>query len=84
MMAFNATEYSKLYINNKGLFKLTKIDERDDEIVAYYQQKRCSFDNIPSHNYDVSTNFVKNNHVVFSRKVVANLMAKNHQFSFNF
>ncbi len=85
MVVFNTTKHSKLYINYEGLFKLTKIDERGDEIVLrIISKKEVVSPMYFSPNYDVAADFVKKTTMLyFPAEAVANLMAENHQFSLN-
>ena len=85
MVTFNHEEHAKLYINYDGLFKLTKIDERGDEIVLRIVDKKDTVS--PMHfspHYDVAADFVKNTTMFyFSKEAVAEAMEKSHQFSLN-
>ena len=85
IVTFNAKEHSKLYINFDGLFKLTKIDERGDEIVLRIIDKKEVVS--PMHfspHYDVAADFVKNTTLFcFPQEAVTKLMATEHQFSLN-
>ncbi len=85
MVSFDSEEHSKLYINFDGLFKLTKIDERGDEIVLRIVDKKGVVSPMHfSQYYDVAADFVKNTTLFyFSEQAVAKMMADNHQFSLN-
>ena len=85
MVTFDATEHSKLYVCYEGLFKLTKIDERGDEIVLRIVDKRGVVSPMHfSQYYDVAVDFVKNTTMFyFNDHDVAELMRKDHQFSLN-
>ncbi|MCH9711215.1 MAG: Crp/Fnr family transcriptional regulator [Proteobacteria bacterium] len=85
IVTFNSKEHSRLYINFDGLFKLTKIDERGDEIVLKIVDKKDLVS--PMHfspHYDVAADFVKNTTLFyFSQESIAKAMADHHQFSLN-
>ena len=85
MVTFDAAEHSKLYICYDGLFKLSKIDERGDEIVLKIIDKRGVVSPMHfSQYYDVAADFVKNTTIFyFNDNDVADFMRKNHQFSLN-
>jgi CRP-like cAMP-binding protein len=85
VVAFNSKEHSNLYINFDGLFKLTKIDERGDEIVLKIVDKKGMVS--PMHfspHYNVAADFVKNTTLFyFPKEAIAAAMARHHQFSLN-
>ncbi len=85
MVTFDSQEHAKLYINYDGLFKLTKIDERGDEIVLRIVDKKSVIS--PMHfskYYDVAADFIKNTTLFyFPQSAVAELMKTSHQFSLN-
>jgi CRP-like cAMP-binding protein len=85
VVAFNSKEHSNLYINFDGLFKLTKIDERGDEIVLKIVDRKGMVS--PMHfspHYNVAADFVKNTTLFyFPQEAVAKAMALHHQFSLN-
>ncbi len=85
MVTFNKTEHSKLYIVYQGLFKLVKFDENGEEIVLNIIDVGDVVTPMYfSPHYDVCAEFVKNTTVLyFSREIVDNFIAKNHQFSTN-
>ena len=85
MVTFNMDEHSKLYIVYEGLFKLTKIDEKGDEIVLSILDQGGVVS--PMHfspYYDVCAEFIKNTTMFyFTEKAVNDFSTKNHQFSIN-
>ena len=85
VITFNSKEHSRLYINFDGLFKLTKIDERGDEIVLKIVGNKDVVS--PMHfspHYDVAADFVKNTTLFyFPKEAIAQAMADHHQFSLN-
>jgi len=85
MVTFNMDEHSKLYIVYEGLFKLTKIDEKGDEIVLSVLDQGGAVS--PMHfspYYDVCAEFIKNTTMFyFTEKAVNDFSTKNHQFSNN-
>jgi len=85
MVTFNMDEHSKLYIVYEGLFKLTKIDEKGDEIVLSVLDQGGAVS--PMHfspYYDVCAEFIKNTTMFyFTEKAVNDFSTKNHQFSIN-
>ncbi|ALE52492.1 hypothetical protein SP60_04230 [Candidatus Thioglobus autotrophicus] len=85
IVTFNAKEHARVYINFEGLFKLTKIDERGDEIVLKIVDKKDVVS--PMHfspHYDVAADFVKNTTLFyFTQEAIAKMMASHHQFSLN-
>ena len=85
MVTFNMDEHSKLYIVYEGLFKLTKIDEKGDEIVLSVLDQGGVVS--PMHfspYYDVCAEFIKNTTMFyFTEKAVNDFSTKNHQFSIN-
>jgi len=85
MVSFDNAEHSKLYVCYEGLFKLTKIDERGDEIVLRIIDKYGVVS--PMHfspHYDVAADFAKNTTMFFFDEAdVAELIRNNHQFSLN-
>ncbi len=85
MVTFDMEEHAKLYIVYEGLFKLTKIDEKGDEIVLNILDKGdCVSPMHFSPYYDVCAEFVKNTTLFFfTEEAVNNFSAKSHQFSNN-
>lgn len=85
VVAFNPQEHNKLYINFDGLFKLTKIDERGDEIVLRIVDKKEVVSPMYfSPYYDVAADFVKNTTLFyFPKEAISKLMASEHLFSLN-
>ena len=85
VVSFNSSEHSRLYINFDGLFKLTKIDKRGDEIVLKIVGNKDVVS--PMHfspHYDVAAVFVKNTTLFyFPQDAIAKAMADHHQFSLN-
>jgi CRP-like cAMP-binding protein len=85
MVSFNADEHSKLYINFEGLFKLSKINERGDEIVLRIVDKKSIVSPMHfSQYYDVVADFITNTTLFyFPEESIGKMMADNHQFSLN-
>ncbi|MDB3893488.1 Crp/Fnr family transcriptional regulator [Candidatus Thioglobus sp.] len=83
--SFSSTEHSRLYINFDGLFKLTKIDQRGNELVL----KIVGLKDVvsPMHfspHYYVTAVFVKKTTLFyFPQEAIAKAMAEHHQFSLN-
>ncbi|HIF88869.1 MAG TPA: Crp/Fnr family transcriptional regulator [Candidatus Thioglobus autotrophicus] len=82
---FDADQHANLYLVESGLFKLTKFDQRGDELVLRIVDQNDAIS--PMHfspHYDISAEFVKDTTLIyFSKNSINNLIAKNHQFSMN-
>ncbi len=85
MVTFDAEEHSKCYIVYEGLFKLTKIDEKGEEIViSIADVKDVVSPMYFSPHYDVCAEFVKKTTLLyFNKEVVDSFSTKNNQFSNN-
>lgn len=85
MVTFTESEHAKLYIVFDGLFKLVKFDENGEEVVLNIMDVGDVVTPMYfSPYYDVCAEFVKNTTVIsFSRDIVDNFIARNHQFSTN-
>ncbi len=85
MVTFDDHSHANLYIVYEGLFKLTKLDEKGDEIVLSILDKNSAVTPMYfSPYYDVCAEFVKNTTVFhFSGSDIRRFIDKNHAFSNN-
>ena len=85
MVTFDDQEHANLYIIYEGLLKLTKIDEKGDEIVLSILDKNDAVTPMYySPYYDVCVEFVKNTTVFyFTGADVKRFIDQNHSFSNN-
>lgn len=85
MVTFDDQEHANLYIVYEGLLKLTKIDEKGDEIVLSILDKNDAVTPMYySPYYDVCVEFVKNTTMFyFTEADVKHFIEKNHTFSNN-
>ncbi|MBT3276388.1 Crp/Fnr family transcriptional regulator [Candidatus Thioglobus sp.] len=85
MVTFDSQEHAKCYIVFDGLFKLTRVDERGDEIVIALVDKKDIVS--PMHyskHYDICAEFVKNTTLIyFNKDEIERFTEKSHQFSTN-
>ncbi|MBT3195096.1 MAG: Crp/Fnr family transcriptional regulator [Candidatus Ruthia sp.] len=85
MVTFDDCSHANLYIAYEGLLKLTKIDEKGDEIVLSILDKNSAVTPMYfSPHYDVCAEFVKNTTLFhFSGSDIRRFIDKNHAFSNN-
>jgi len=85
MVTFDTEEHAKCYITYEGLFKLTRVDEKGEEIVISIVDKADAISPMYfSEHYDVCAEFVKNTTLLsFNKDVIDAFASKNHQFALN-
>ena len=85
VVTFDDQEHANLYIIYEGLFKLTKVDEKGNEIVLNILDKKDAVTPMYySPYYDVCVEFVKDTTLFyFSDKDVKRFIDQNHSFSNN-
>jgi len=85
LVTLDSEEHDKCYVVYEGLFKLTKLDEKGEEIVITIADKADAI--APMHfseHYEVCAEFVKNTTLLyFNKDEIDRFTAKNHQFSRN-
>ncbi len=85
MVTFDSQEHDKCYIVYDGLFKLTRMDEKGEEMVITIANKRSIVS--PMHfskHYEICAEFVKNTTLLyFNKDEIDSFTAKNHQFAMN-
>jgi len=84
-VVFDTIQHNNLYLVYQGLFKLTKLGQREDELVIRIVDQNDVVS--PMHfspSYNISATFIKRTRLIFfSKNAINDLIAKNHQFSMN-